>query len=124
RVRPSGLPPRHRAASSTEQAALLEITDPRCWNSAPLSRDRRGRLSYKRYTGLPAMRIAFALFLVVIFATAGERRLDIPLGLDSFMPVPDANPLTAEKAALGRGLFSDCRLYRDLQRSLATCLVW
>ena len=51
----------------------------------------------------------------------GEKRLDIPLGLDSFMPVPETNPLTPEKAAMGRDLFSDRRLSRDQTVSCATC---
>jgi cytochrome c peroxidase len=47
--------------------------------------------------------------------------LVIPLGLDLYLPVPDANPLTAEKVALGRQLFSDARLSRDDSVSCATC---
>ena len=39
--------------------------------------------------------------------------LVIPLGLDLYMPVPEANPLTAEKIELGRRLFNDRRLSRD-----------
>ena len=66
------------------------------------------------------MRTVCAL-LVATIAAAGERRLDIPLGLDSFMPVPEANPLTTEKAAMGRDLFSDRRLSRDRTVSCATC---
>src|SRR6266481_6025490 len=55
------------------------------------------------------------------FAMAGEKMLDIPRGLDSFMPVPEANPLTPEKAAMGRELFSDRRLSRDRTISCASC---
>src|SRR5439155_18661803 len=51
--------------------------------------------------------------LLITLATAGEKRLEIPLGLDSFMPVPEANSLTPEKVAMGRDLFSDRRLSRD-----------
>jgi cytochrome c peroxidase len=51
----------------------------------------------------------------------GEKRLDIPLGLDTFMPVPETNPLTPEKSAMGRDLFSDRRLSRDQTVSCATC---
>ncbi|MBI3490411.1 MAG: hypothetical protein HY047_01215, partial [Acidobacteria bacterium] len=39
--------------------------------------------------------------------------LAIPLGLDLYMPVPEANPMTAEKIELGRRLFNDRRLSRD-----------
>ncbi len=67
------------------------------------------------------MRIGFALLLIVVCAGAGEKRLDIPLGLDSFLPSPEANPLTPEKVAMGRELFSDRRLSRDQTISCATC---
>jgi cytochrome c peroxidase len=39
--------------------------------------------------------------------------LVIPLGLDLYLPVPEENPMTAEKIELGRRLFSDRRLSRD-----------
>lgn len=48
-------------------------------------------------------------------------RLEPPLGLDAFMRVPDENPLTAEKVALGRRLFSDPILSADRSVSCATC---
>jgi cytochrome c peroxidase len=44
-----------------------------------------------------------------------------PLGLDLYMPVPDANPLTPAKIALGRTLFFDKRLSRDGTLSCASC---
>jgi cytochrome c peroxidase len=47
--------------------------------------------------------------------------LVIPLGLDLYMPVPEDNPLTDEKVALGRRLFNDRRLSRDGAVSCATC---
>jgi len=45
----------------------------------------------------------------------------IPLGLDLYLPTPEANPLTAEKVELGRRLFFDRRLSRDGSISCATC---
>jgi cytochrome c peroxidase len=45
----------------------------------------------------------------------------IPLGLDLYMPVPDDNPLTAEKIELGRRLFFDRRLSRDGSIACASC---
>ena len=45
----------------------------------------------------------------------------IPLGLDLYMPVPEDNPLTAEKIELGRQLFADRRLSRDQSISCSTC---
>ena len=47
--------------------------------------------------------------------------LVVPLGLDLYMPVPDANPVTADKVALGRSLFSDRRLSVDGSISCASC---
>ena len=47
--------------------------------------------------------------------------LVIPLGLDLYMPVPEENPLTAEKIELGRRLFNDRRLSRNNSISCATC---
>lgn len=47
--------------------------------------------------------------------------LAIPLGLDLYLPVPEDNPLTVEKIALGRRLFHDRRLSRDHTISCASC---
>jgi cytochrome c peroxidase len=47
--------------------------------------------------------------------------LVIPLGLDLYMPVPEENPMTPEKIALGRRLFNDRRLSRDGSTACATC---
>ncbi|MGZ6371614.1 MAG: cytochrome-c peroxidase, partial [Bdellovibrionota bacterium] len=44
-----------------------------------------------------------------------------PLGLDLYMPVPEANPLTPAKIALGRKLFFDKRLSRDGTLACASC---
>jgi cytochrome c peroxidase len=45
----------------------------------------------------------------------------IPLGLDLFMPIPEANPMTAEKVEMGRRLFFDRRLSADASISCASC---
>ncbi|HUQ94560.1 MAG TPA: cytochrome c peroxidase [Bryobacteraceae bacterium] len=47
--------------------------------------------------------------------------LTVPLGLDTYLPAPDGNPITPEKAALGRALFRDRALSRDRSISCATC---
>jgi cytochrome c peroxidase len=47
--------------------------------------------------------------------------LTIPLGLDLYLPVPEDNPITVEKVALGRRLFFDKRLSRDGSISCSTC---
>jgi cytochrome c peroxidase len=45
----------------------------------------------------------------------------IPLGLDLYMPVPEDNPLSADKIDLGRRLFQDRRLSRDRSIACASC---
>jgi cytochrome c peroxidase len=47
--------------------------------------------------------------------------LAVPPGLDTFLPVPENNPLTIEKIKLGRQLFFDTRLSRDGSMSCASC---
>ena len=50
-----------------------------------------------------------------------SRTLDVPIGLDRYVPAPASNPITPEKIALGRRLFFDERLSRDGRTSCATC---
>jgi cytochrome c peroxidase len=45
----------------------------------------------------------------------------IPLGLDLYLPVPEDNPITRDRVALGRQLFFDKRLSRDGSIACATC---
>jgi cytochrome c peroxidase len=47
--------------------------------------------------------------------------LVIPLGLDLYLPVPEDNPLTADKIEQGRKLFFDRRLSRDRSVACASC---
>ena len=47
--------------------------------------------------------------------------LAIPFGLDLYMPVPEDNPITADKIELGRRLFNDRRLSRDRSVACASC---
>src|SRR2546427_8622304 len=44
-----------------------------------------------------------------------------PLGLDLYMPVPELNPLTPRKIALGKKLFSDKRLSLDGTLACVSC---
>ncbi len=48
-------------------------------------------------------------------------RPPVLLGLDLYMPVPEDNPLTLEKVALGRRLFFDPILSRDYSLACASC---
>jgi cytochrome c peroxidase len=62
------------------------------------------------------------LTLALAFAFGAEAWvLRPPLGLDIYMPVPAANPLTREKVALGRKLFFEKRLSRDGTLACASC---
>jgi len=45
----------------------------------------------------------------------------LPLGLDLYVPVPEDNPLTEEKATLGRRLFFDPILSSDYSTSCGSC---
>jgi len=47
--------------------------------------------------------------------------LVVPLGLDLYLPVPDDNPMTAEKIEQGRRLFNDRRLSRDGSIACSSC---
>jgi cytochrome c peroxidase len=59
--------------------------------------------------------------MVYSLAGAGEDRLEVPLGLDALIPAPESNPLSREKAALGKKLFFDKRLSRDGTVACASC---
>ncbi|MBI4905238.1 MAG: c-type cytochrome [Acidobacteria bacterium] len=59
--------------------------------------------------------------LVVLGLAAHAQPVVIPLGLDAYMPVPESNPLTAEKIALGKKIFFDKRVSADGTIACATC---
>jgi cytochrome c peroxidase len=63
----------------------------------------------------------FLSLLLIALAAADAGVLKAPLGLDLYLPVPEANPLTREKVALGRKLFFDKRLSRDGTLACASC---
>jgi cytochrome c peroxidase len=54
-------------------------------------------------------------------AIAGAEMPPIPTGLDAYLPVPAANPLTRVKVELGRKLFSDKRLSADGTVACVSC---
>ena len=58
------------------------------------------------------------LYLALMLAAG---RIEVPLGLDTYLPVPESNPITLEKVALGRRLFFEKRLSRDGTIACATC---
>lgn len=61
------------------------------------------------------------LIAMAALAASGSERIEPLLGLDAYLPVPEENPLTAEKVALGERLFNDPVLSRDKSVSCATC---
>ena len=71
-----------------------------------------------------APRVFASLLVAAVVAQApadpAERRRP-PLGLDLYMPVPEENPLTPEKIALGQRLFSERLLSRDRTLACVNC---
>jgi cytochrome c peroxidase len=68
--------------------------------------------------------VVAAAFLVAAAQAPEDKsmgRPEIPLGLDLYMPIPEDNPLTAEKVALGRRLFFDSILSRDYTLACSSC---
>jgi cytochrome c peroxidase len=59
--------------------------------------------------------------LLVLTAAAAAEMPQIPAGLDAYLPVPAANPLTRAKVELGRKLFADKRLSADGTVACISC---
>jgi len=71
-----------------------------------------------------ARRVALAIgaFATLTGCQAGsDRRAPTPLGLDLFAPVPDDNPLTRGRVAIGKRLFFDPVLSLDHRVSCSSC---
>ena len=62
-----------------------------------------------------------APFILAVGLMASDEGFRPPLGLDLYRPVPESNPLTRDKIALGRRLFHDRRLSRDGSKACASC---
>lgn len=67
---------------------------------------------------IPALLFAVS---AVAQSSSAPQRPAIPLGLDLYMPVPEDNPVTWQKVALGRRLFFDPVLSRDRTLACASC---
>ena len=75
------------------------------------------------------MRLASATLVAVLLPAdavasqvpPGPQRPELPLGLDLYMHVPDDNPFTPAKVALGRMLFFDSLLSADRSLACASC---
>ena len=71
---------------------------------------------------LAGMTVAVTMAAAVIRLPAQDARLvDIPIGLDLYVPAPEDNAITPEKIALGRRLFFDRRLSGDSKTACVTC---
>jgi cytochrome c peroxidase len=65
--------------------------------------------------------VTFVAALWWVGVARADDRLKIPLGLDSYLPIPQDNPLTLAKVELGRRLFGEKRLSRDETVACSTC---
>ena len=75
-----------------------------------------------RLGGAMLRRSAAAALLVPWFLCAEEFKLRVPLGLDeAALVIPDDNPLTRDKIALGKQLFFDRRWSKTRTVSCASC---
>jgi cytochrome c peroxidase len=72
-------------------------------------------------TALYAVVVTCATAAPLTAQDAAAYRAPVPLGLETYMPVPDDNPLTAVVVALGRRLFFDPALSADGRISCASC---
>ena len=71
---------------------------------------------------MPAFVIALVISVVATVAEAGELKLSMPLGLQEHAAwIPEDNPLTAEKVALGKQLFWDKRWSRNGTVACVSC---
>ena len=87
-----------------------------------MSGDRStGRLALVAWGFLVSLSVGRPVSYAEEAAPLMPARLQIPLGLDAYMPIPMENPLTREKVDLGRKLFSEPLLSRDRSRSCASC---
>ncbi len=82
-----------------------------------------GATGRQNAVGVPTLRrpAVCGVLAAGVLAVASVAALDPPLGLDAYMPIPEANPLTAEKVALGGRLFSDPILSADQTIACSSC---
>jgi cytochrome c peroxidase len=73
----------------------------------------------------PALGVIVALSCATTLGLAGSndpvRHIEVPIGLDRYVPAPSDNPITPEKIALGRRLFFEKQLSKDGRTSCAAC---
>ena len=84
------------------------------------------RLGHHSHRGLRVLSFFFVLIALTLAFSKTEAAADekpaIPLGLEaSAFHIPDDNPMTPEKIALGRFLFFDKRLSADNRIACASC---
>lgn len=76
------------------------------------------RLIHNAVAGVAAVG---SLVILTAHVVGNETRPVVPLGLDLYRPVPENNPLTPARIALGRRLFRERRLSRDGSLACADC---
>ena len=109
--KPPGLP-------RTESSVLRTASDRAAAMDRGPQEQRLSTVTYSHHSTL--LRATLCILLVASLGLASDP-LTIPLGLDLYLPVPEDNPITAEKVALGSRLFRDKRLSRDKTVACATC---
>ncbi len=67
------------------------------------------------------MKAVLLLTPLLVLAAGSVEPFDVPLGLDLYRPIPENNPITPEKVALGKRLFSERLLSRDRSLPCASC---
>lgn len=65
--------------------------------------------------------MSWCWLMLLLIPLGHAQTLTVPAGLDAYLPVPENNPLTEDKVALGKSLFFDKRLSLDESLSCATC---
>ena len=65
--------------------------------------------------------ILLTVVLTALLSVRGSAEIRLPLGLDLYRPIPEDNPVTAEKVKLGKKLFGDKLLSRDHSLACKGC---
>jgi cytochrome c peroxidase len=73
----------------------------------------------------PALGVFVALGCATTLGFVGSHNpagnIEVPIGLDRYVPAPADNPITPEKIALGRRLFFEKQLSKDGRTACSTC---
>jgi len=89
--------------------------------SVAIGQDHKQALSGLGFELVALLTSAFASSAELISAPAATNRLSAPLGLEASLPIPEDNPLTPERIALGKKLFYDPILSQSGTISCSSC---